>query len=149
MFDGRQQTGTMFKNCHPAPQTVVHLAQFNGDHPPADNDERGRKLLEQQGAAAGVVGTFFQSRQIGDARIAAHGDEKTFGAEAAVVALDGAGIAETGGSLDQFQPLHAAENIEIALLAQPAYNRFSVPEEPFRVNSMVVISLLRPILFPR
>lgn len=69
----------MFKNSHPAPEPVVHLAQFYGDHAPADNDEGGRKLLEQQGAAAGVIGTLLQARQIGDAWITSYGDEKAFG----------------------------------------------------------------------
>jgi hypothetical protein len=45
-FDDRQQSGTMFKNSHPAPQSVVHLPQFDSDQFPPMMREAG--LLEQQ-----------------------------------------------------------------------------------------------------
>lgn len=53
MLDRWQQTGTMFKDSHPAPQPAVHLPHFHGDDTAADNDQRGGKLLEQQGTATG------------------------------------------------------------------------------------------------
>jgi hypothetical protein len=56
-----------------------------------------------------------------------------------IVAHNGVRIIESSSPFDQLQTLHAAENIEIALLAQLCYNRFPVSEEPFRVNAMAVI----------
>ena len=85
-----------------------------------------------------MVGTFLQPRQLRDARIATRRDEDAGRSILALVAHDGVCIAETGSPFDQLQTLHAAENIEVALLAEPGYHRFPMREKPLRIDGTVV-----------